>query len=718
MKQSYILFILCLLFAACSDDMVVQPEAAVGRVVKFETMVVDNVKSRGDVVEVTDSRITDDFKAGDAFGLFIVDAEGHFVSLIDGKQAKNLKLTTPDGVAWNLQSDLTEIVHKLGYKYVAYFPYSEDFNDCSSEADIQAKLTAPVVDQSTAAATDWLFTAPTSPQTNAVTTLRFQHRYAKIDVYNAYTQEHNADWLSDFNFTKTTDENGVEHYRYILDATTPQHWNVGGTYTIGNYLTGMKELSYNATDILLQNGHHAIVYTYGMDERCAVDLGFPSGVKWSPINLGTETDTHMDEAEIEAVKNRLGRRLAWGELFEKDVYNYATYINDPYIENGASLLPFNIAETVYDPVRQYWGGHWTLPSTADMKEFIDNTEIVSSETIMSEDLGKEVNKITFRSTKNGREITMVTGGYGNGANISNPLYLYYMSANLNNASYCATLLNYPQMRIISNYRWAGYNIRPVLKQLHTFTLAEKSDIVKRHIDALGVDLGITKTVEETIDGVTTMATYKLIWSPFNYGAESKVALQAYNGQSADEDELIAGCMSRPGIRMAWGDLEEPSGFYYSTYIGSPIHNKYPIVNTAAELDARHLQEEDDIVQANWPDGWYIPTAEDLRLLYTNTTISSQTVDGRKWIKLTGKNGYEDKSILIPPTEYLDNTANNPKWGTAAYLHSATVGARGNTSYAPYTEYVLKLTTSAGSLLSTAGRPTGFMLRPVKYVRVE
>lgn len=50
--------------------------------------------------------------------------------------------------------------------------------------------------------------------------------------------------------------------------------------------------------------------------------------------------------------------------------------------------------------------------------------------------------------------------------------------------------------------------------------------------------------------------------------------------------------------------------------------------------------------------------------------------------------------------------------------STTVGARGNTSYAPYTEYVLKLTTSAGSLLSTAGCPTGFMLRPVKYVRVE
>lgn len=286
MKQSYILFILSLLFAACSDDMVVQPEAAVGRVVKFETMVVDNVKSRGDVVEVTDSRITGDFKAGDAFGLFVIDADDNFVTLIDGKPAKNLKLTTPDGVAWNLQSELTEIVHKLGYKYIAYFPYSATLDDCASQADIQAKLTAPAIDQTTVPATDWLFTTPTTPQTNAVTTLRFQHRYAKIDVYNAYTQEHNATWPTDFNFNKSVDENGVEHYSYLLDSSTPQIWHVGGTYTIGNYLTGMKELTYQAPDVVLQNGHHAIVYTYGMDERCAVDLGFPSGILWSPINLG------------------------------------------------------------------------------------------------------------------------------------------------------------------------------------------------------------------------------------------------------------------------------------------------------------------------------------------------------------------------------------------------------------------------------------------------
>ena len=766
MKQSYILFILCLLFAACSDDMVVQPEAAVGRVVKFETMVVDNVKSRGDVVEVTDSRITGDFKAGDAFGLFVIDADDNFVTLIDGKPAKNLKLTTPDGVAWNLHSELTEIVHKLGYKYIAYFPYSATFDDCASQADIQAKLTAPAIDQTTAPATDWLFTTPTTPQTNAVTTLRFQHRYAKIDVYNAYTQEHNATWPSDFHFNKSIDENGVEHYCYLLDASTPQIWHVGGTYTIGNYLTGMKELTYQAPDVVLQNGHHAIVYTYGMDERCAVDLGFPSGILWSPINLGAETDTHPDDAEIETASRRLGKRLAWGELLEKDNYSYATYINDKYVENGTSLLPADISGTVYDAARQYWGGHWTLPTTDDITEFINNTEIVATETFVSEELGQpttsreqsnlfelprreggrqsqpttsreqktspawimprreggrrsqEAIKTTFRSKINGREITLVSGGYGNGENISYPSFFYYMSASRMGTAYSCTFSNRNALDSYAFYRWAGCHIRPVLKQKHTFTLKEKSDFVAQHIDELGVDLGITKTVEEIVDGVPRAVTYKLIWSPFNYGAEAKVDYFTYNNLPIDSAALIGKCMSSPGIRLAWGGLEEPSGFYYSTYIGSPIHNKYPIVNANAQLDVRHLQPEDDIVQHNWPEGWYIPTAEDLRLLYTHTNISSQKVDGKTWIKLTGKNGYEANSILIPPTGYIDNTTNSTKWSSEAYLHSATVGARGSTSYAPYTEYVLRLTTSAGSLLSTAGRPTGFMLRPVKYVRVE
>ena len=62
--------------------------------------------------------------------------------------ARAVETTTPDSK--------TEVVHKLGYKYVAYYPYSVDFDNCASTADIQSLLTAPADDQSTQAATDWM----------------------------------------------------------------------------------------------------------------------------------------------------------------------------------------------------------------------------------------------------------------------------------------------------------------------------------------------------------------------------------------------------------------------------------------------------------------------------------------------------------------------------------------------------------------------------------
>ena len=52
------------------------------------------------------------------------------------------------------------------------------------------ELTAPAIDQSSQPATDWMFTEPTSPQANAVTTLQFRLRYAKIEIYNSFTQDH------------------------------------------------------------------------------------------------------------------------------------------------------------------------------------------------------------------------------------------------------------------------------------------------------------------------------------------------------------------------------------------------------------------------------------------------------------------------------------------------------------------------------------------------
>lgn len=710
MMNKLIYILLGALLVACQDELNVPASGGgesdvAGRVLRFEVVVEDGShSSRGQVLDVYDNYITRDFNPRDSFGMFIINAEGNFVTEIDGHNALNICVTTPDGVVWNLNSDIKDIVHKLGYKYVAYYPYSEAFNDCATVDDIRALFTPPAADQSSQPAIDWMYTEPTAPQVNAVTTLRFMHRYAKIDIYNSFTQDHQNSWASAYQYTKTVDNNGVEHYRYIVDAVTPQTLSVSGTYSIGNELTGIKQLSYRRDDVEIVNGRHAIVYTYRMDERCAVDLGFPSGVLWSPINLGAETASYMTEAELAAATTTIGRRLAWGELFEKDNYSYETYINDPY-QSGSAILPADISETVYDPVRQYWGGHWTLPTLADLQEFINYTEIVSTESVYSEELRQNVNKITFRSTVNGNTITMVTTGFASGSSVTQQQYLHYMSASRAGTYYCSTLNNNPSMRTYSNYRYVGFGIRPVLKELFIHPNVGKTEIVISNIDSWAVDLGITKVV----DGVT----YKLLWSPFNYGADAKIDVRTYNRTPISADAVLNSCITSLGGRYAWGDTVEPAYFNTNEYKASDIAAKYNRNNDGSEgcYDYRDLQTEDDIVQTHWPSGWYIPTMEDYRLLADGCTISYEG----GWFTLTSKaNG---NTIRIPANGYIDDKANlqsNAQATGIAFLQSCTIGAAGSKP----TCFALQLSSSSYSINKSAGRPTGLMIRPVRYVRVD
>ena len=261
------------------------------------------------------------------------------------------------------------------------------------------------------------------------------------------------------------------------------------------------------------------------------------------------------------------------------------------------------------------------------------------------------------------------------------------------------------------YRPFGCCIRPVLKELYIYPDDKKKDIILSHIDDLAVDLGITKTVTEKGEQVT----YKLLWSPFNYGVESKVNLQTYNGAPINEDYYISLCKKNLGMRLAWGDTEEPASFHKPTYNNSAIGKKYPWVIANNDKDSRNLLKEDDIVQLNWPSGWYIPTARDFELLIANVTITKETIDGRNWFRLTGKDNYSDYSILIPATNYIDNKDNKEFWGSDVYLQSCTIGPSGSEPK----QYALNIS-SAGkaSLASGAGRATGLMIRPVKYVRKQ
>ena len=104
--KKLVYIILCVMLMACNDDIYVSSDFAVGHAMRFEVTVEDQPQTRGEVLNVNDNEVTRDFKKGDSFGLFIIDRTGAFVTQIDGKNAKNLKLTNPEGKAWNLESHI------------------------------------------------------------------------------------------------------------------------------------------------------------------------------------------------------------------------------------------------------------------------------------------------------------------------------------------------------------------------------------------------------------------------------------------------------------------------------------------------------------------------------------------------------------------------------------------------------------------------------------
>lgn len=356
-----------------------------------------------------------------------------------------------------------------------------------------------------------------------------------------------------------------------------------------------------------------------------------------------------------------------------------------------------------------------MPSAVDINELIANTEEVSRETIHSDEIDRDINKITLRSKINGKEITFLTNGYMNGTTLGNPTYLYYMSASRTSGGYYTSLYSPTQTSNI--YRPFGCCIRPVLKELYIYPYAAKKDIILSHIDDLAVDLGITKTVTENGEQVT----YKLLWSPFNYGVESKVDLKTYNGAPIDENNYISLCTKNLGMRLPWGYLEEPDRFSTKGYADGPLTAKYNYDNTSAtDKDTRDLMAEDDIVRVNWPAGWCIPTAKDFELLCQNVTVTNETIDGHTWFRLTSKSN--GNSILIPGTGYIDDNANTEKWTLDTYLQSSTIGTSSQsvsgTTNKKRTIYALNINGNTAKVVNTAGRPTGLMVRPVKYVRVN
>ena len=107
----------------------------------------------------------------------------------------------------------------------------------------------------------------------------------------------------------------------------------------------------------------------------AIDLGLPSGTKWSCCNVGA------------TMPAGLGGYYAWGETSEKSVYNEVSYSyskadredkngdgwfeydSNPYVNIGT-----DIAGTCYDVAAAQMGAPWLMPSGEQLAELCRNTK--------------------------------------------------------------------------------------------------------------------------------------------------------------------------------------------------------------------------------------------------------------------------------------------------------------------------------------------------------
>lgn len=92
-----------------------------------------------------------------------------------------------------------------------------------------------------------------------------------------------------------------------------------------------------------------------------VDLGLPSGTRWATCNVGASSPEGY------------GTYFAWGETFNKAMYDWDTYI----YYNGSSFTKYNDSDNLVviqpsdDAATIIWGDGWRIPTVEELQELFE-----------------------------------------------------------------------------------------------------------------------------------------------------------------------------------------------------------------------------------------------------------------------------------------------------------------------------------------------------------
>ena len=424
------------------------------------------------------------------------------------------------------------------------------------------------------------------------------------------------------------------------------------------------------------------------DSHEAVDLGLPSGLKWSTCNIGASSPEEY------------GDYFAWGETSPKSIYEWTTYRwcngdegtlvkynNDSSfgtVDNRGSL------ELSDDVAHVTWGDNWRMPRVDELLELIESC--TWTWTTMGGTNGYRV------TASNGNSIFLPAAG----ARSSDMLLFdnssgYFWTSSLHQGNpNCAYHLHFHSSKVEREFysmRFCGMPIRPVY--------GDYSSVI--HVNSISLDKSSITLTEGTTDVLRASVSpacasdTTCLWSTSNssvatvssegiitaVGAGSAVVTAMSNdgGKRATctvtvspatglengydwvdlglsvkwaQYNVGASTANGTGFYFAWGETSAKSTYSWENYVfrtsGDSDSNvkfeKYNTSSTRGTVDNKTtLELSDDAAHVNWGGNWRMPTEDELEELIANCTYQWTAMDGRSGCLLTSnKNG---KSIFFP-----------------------------------------------------------------------
>lgn len=190
-----------------------------------------------------------------------------------------------------------------------------------------------------------------------------------------------------------------------------------------------------------------------------IDLGLPSGTKWSCCNLGA------------TAPEKYGAYYAWGETETKNVftwntYKYGYYEYPSFDYSHLTNIGSDIAGTSYDAAHVNWGRTWKMPTETQVIELLNYTSY-------SWTTWENVKGVEFKGNNGKTLFFPAAGGYGSdsGTYYGNGIYALYWTSTLQRSDYGSTTnaysfvgsKDYIHLDEYGHGRYYGLSVRPVAK---------------------------------------------------------------------------------------------------------------------------------------------------------------------------------------------------------------------------------------------------------------